>query len=103
MLKVGSKRRKTRAELDEQRTFESQSKQREVDMQKQNLALQGQLAAAREQAETNQGANDLLNQFAQQGYIRQNANGAWEMIAERLNSSFEQAEVKRSGKGGKGK
>ena len=44
MLKVGSKRRKTRAELDEQRAMEGQSKQRESDMQKQNLALQGQLA-----------------------------------------------------------
>ena len=38
------------------------------------------LAKAKQQAESNSGANELMNTFASQGLLRQNPDGKWELL-----------------------
>ena len=70
LLKVGSKRRKTRAELDEITASTNSSKVKESDLEKKLMRMEVDLAKAKQQAESNAGANDLMNTFASQGLLR---------------------------------
>ena len=88
LLKVGSKRRKTRAELDEAAFSALSSKTKEVDLEKKILKMEAELAKANQAAEANKGANDLMNQFASQGLLRQGADGKWEMMPSTEGSDF---------------
>ena len=54
------------------------------------------LAKARQQAESNAGANDLMNQFASQGLLRQNADGKWEMMPSNSVDDFEKISPKKT-------
>ena len=80
LLKVGSKRRKTRAELDEIAASANSTKVKDVDLERKLARMEVDLAKARQQAESNAGANDLMNTFASQGLLRQNPDGKWEML-----------------------
>ena len=79
-MKVGSKRRKTRAELDEFAASANSSKAKDSDLEKKLARMEVDLVKAKQQAESNAGANDLMNTFASQGLLRQNPEGNWELL-----------------------
>ena len=96
LLKVGSKRRKTRAELDEIAASANTTKAKDVDLERKIARMEVDLAKARQQAESNAGANDLMNQFASQGLLRQNAEGKWEMMPSNSSEDFEKISPKKT-------
>ena len=96
LLKVGSKRRKTRAELDEIAASANSTKVKDIDLERKIARMEVDLAKARQQAESNAGANDLMNQFASQGLLRQNAEGKWEMMPSNSGEDFEKISPKKT-------
>ena len=96
LLKVGSKRRKTRAELDEIAASANSTKAKDVDLERKIARMEVDLAKARQQAESNAGANDLMNQFASQGLLRQNADGKWEMMPSNPSEDFDKISPTKS-------
>jgi len=96
LLKVGSKRRKTRAELDEIAASANSTKVKDIDLERKIARMEVDLAKARQQAESNAGANDLMNQFASQGLLRQNAEGKWEMMPSNSSEDFEKISPKKT-------
>jgi len=88
LLKVGSKRRKTRAELDEMAASANSSKAKDDELEKKLARMEVDLAKAKQQAESNAGANDLMNTFASQGLLRQNPDGKWELMPNTSPSDF---------------
>ena len=80
LLKVGSKRRKTRAELDEIAASANSTKVKPSELERKMARMEVDLEKAKQQAESNAGANDLMNQFASQGLLRQNSDGKWELM-----------------------
>ena len=98
LLKVGSKRRKTRAEMDEIAASANSSKAKDSELDSKMKRLEYELAKAQEQAASNSGANDLMNTFASQGLLRQNAEGKWEMMPSKSGSDFEEVVPKKTGR-----
>ena len=98
LLKVGSKRRKTRAELDEIAASANSTKAKPSELERKLQRMEVDLEKAKQQAESNAGANDLMNQFASQGLLRQNADGKWELMPKDPDSDFEKIAPKKSGR-----
>jgi len=73
MLKVGSKRRRTKAEIEDEKEQEA-LKQQKLESDLQELAnLRGRIQEAEEQANTNKAAAELMSQMINAGHVQQDA------------------------------
>ena len=73
MLKVGSKRRRTKAEIDDEKEQEALKQQKlEVDLQE-LTNLRSRIQEAEEQANTNKAAAELMSQMINAGHVQQDA------------------------------
>ena len=74
MLKVGSKRRRTKREIEEEKEDEA-SKQQKLESDMRELAsLRGRVQQAEQQADSNKAAAELMSQMIQAGHLHQDAN-----------------------------
>jgi len=73
MLKVGSKRRRTKAEIEDEKEEEA-LKQQKLEADLQELAnLRSRIQEAEEQANTNKAAAELMSQMINAGHVQQDA------------------------------
>ena len=75
LLKVGSKRRRTREELDNIRVEQLLVHQLEEDHKTQVKNLKIQLSVAEEQAQNNENATKILTQLIESGAVEQLSDG----------------------------
>ena len=74
MLKVGSKRRRTKREIEEEKEDEA-VKQQKLESDMRELAnLRGRVQQAEQQADSNKAAAELMSQMIQAGHLHQDAN-----------------------------
>jgi len=74
MLKVGSKRRRTKREIEEEKEDEA-GKQQKLESDMRELAsLRGRVQQAEQQADSNKAAAELMSQMIQAGHLHQDAN-----------------------------
>ena len=74
MLKVGSKRRRTKREIEEEKEDEA-VKQQKLESDMRELAnLRGRVQQAEQQADSNKAAAELMSQMIVAGHLHQDAN-----------------------------
>ena len=95
MLKVGSKRRRTAAQIAELKEEEFRKTERANELERQNRDLQQRLELQQAQAQEAFEAKDLLAKLFEQGQLKKNEHGQWEVQSDANRAQFKQAQVKR--------
>ena len=98
MLKCGSKRRRTAAQLAELKEEDLRKEERAANLEQKNRELQDQLAVQQEKAQIAQANEDLLGRFYAQGQLKKNEKGEWEVVPGADKGNFQQAKVSKSKK-----
>ena len=80
LLKAGSKRRRTKAEMAEQLEIEQLSNVLEAEREDKIKQLEIQLLQAQQEAEENKGAFDALTELVEKGEIRKEEDGSVTVI-----------------------
>ena len=75
LLKAGSKRRRTQAEMKDQLEIEELSQVIDHDREDEIKKLSQSLASAEEEAKSNSAATAILRELIEKGVIRQEADG----------------------------
>ena len=73
MLKKESKRRRTRAEIEEQKQEETLKRQKLAEYMQELQSLRARMQEAEQQALNNKGAAELLSQMINAGHVRQDS------------------------------
>ena len=73
MLKKESKRRRTRAEIEEEKQEEILKRQKLAEDQQELQSLRARMQGAEQQAMNNKGAAELLSQMINAGHIKQDS------------------------------
>ena len=73
MLKKESKRRRTRAEIEEEKQEETLKRQKLAEDMQELQSLRGRMREAEQQAMNNKGAAELLSQMINAGHVRQDS------------------------------
>ena len=95
MLKCGSKRRRTQAELSELKEEELRKKERTEQLEQQNRELQDRLELQQQQAKQAFEAKDLLAKLYEQGQLKKDEHGRWQVNDDANRANFKQAQVKK--------
>ena len=96
MLKVGSKRRRSTAQLAELKEEDLRKNERAEELDQQNRELKQKLELQQEQSKQAFEAKDLLAKLYEQGQLKKNEKGEWEVQSDANRSNFKQANVKKS-------
>ena len=88
MLKVGSKRRRTAAQIADLKEEEVRKKERADELEKQNRELQQKLELQQAQAQDAFEAKDLLSRLYEQGQLKKNELGQWEVQDDANRANF---------------
>ena len=82
MFKLGAKRRRTKAEIDEAREEERLRQEGEDQKLQQIAALQARLAQVEAEKANGDAATELLNQWRDEGRLRQGDDGSVQIVEE---------------------
>jgi uncharacterized protein (DUF3084 family) len=77
LMKVGSKRRRTKQEIEDQKMEDLTKRQAVEDKMKAFVNLQAELQATQQQVTQNQSAADALQSMMHQGFIEQGPDGIY--------------------------
>ena len=95
MLKVGSKRRRTAAQIADLKEEELRKTERAEELEKQNRELQQRLELQQAQSQDAFEAKDLLAKLYEQGQLKKNEHGQWVVQDDANRANFKQAAVKK--------
>ena len=83
MLKAGTKRRRTKAEIEAFK-LEEQKKEEQARHSRQRInQLEEKVLEAQTTADEHASSTIILTQFHEQGLLRQNAKGHWEVVQQK--------------------
>ena len=95
LLKVGSKRRRTAAQLNEIKEAELRKEGQCEMLERANRELQDRLELQQAQSQQAFEAKDLLAKLFEQGQLKKNERGEWEVQSDANRSDFKQVPVRK--------
>ena len=95
MLKVGSKRRRTAAQLSDLKEEELRKEEGQGELERKNKELQDKLDIQEAQSKQAFEAKDLLAKLYEQGQLKKNERGEWEVQSDANRANFKPANVKK--------
>ena len=82
MLKVGTKRRRTKAEMEEFKLEQILKEDEDRELRRRVAVLEQKVIDERNKALELQGANDILTRFNEQGLLLQDPDGEWQVAVQ---------------------
>ena len=96
MLKVGSKRRRTGAQMADIKEEEARKGEMQAELERKNQELQDKLTVQQAQSKQAFEAKDLLSRLFDQGQLKKNERGEWEVQSDANRAQFKPANVKKT-------
>ena len=79
MLKAGTKRKRTKAEMEEFKLEQILKEEEDRDLRRRVALLEQKVVEERDKVVELQGATDILTRFNEQGLILQDPDGEWQV------------------------
>ena len=95
MLKVGSKRRRTAAQLADLKEEELRKGEGKVELEHKYKELQDKLSVQQAQSKQAFEAKAILHKLFEQGQLKKNERGEWEVQSDANRAQFKPANVKK--------